>query len=351
MDDFIASSLEESKNEFCIRLCHTLTPHIIDGIRSLFNEAWNMCVETKEPQKYLMTFQNLISRIPKWNAVIIEDEKNRIIEKSGCSYLEDLITCVHIVQLKALTCIRVGSRQKKIDISIPKLDVFIHKVYILAARRIYSRTYLFQKGLPDLTVQRNLCELECLVQGCIMTAVRESVPTEQIIRSYLDESIEEEEEIKQVVSSSGGGSNEVETPYAEETPYSAQTPAKPSETIAAADETVVTPSVQNINDEPVVTRLKFNDYDAVLDMGSNEESLVKAPKTLERLEEISSSSALQKKMEKMQEEAEDYPRIQILDGSGGGDANSLETVEIDLNPMNPMTPTHIEQTGLDFVDL
>jgi hypothetical protein len=180
-----------------------------------------------------------------------------------------------------------------------------------------------------------------------MTAVRESVPTEQIIRSYLDESIEEEEEIKQVVSSSGGGSNEVETP--EETPYSAQTQAKPSETIAAADETVVTPSVQNINDEPVVTRLKFNDYDAVLDMGSNEESLVKAPKTLERLEEISSSSALQKKMEKMQEEAEDYPRIQILDGgSGGGDANSLETVEIDLNPM---TQTHIEQTGLDFVDL
>jgi hypothetical protein len=346
MDDFIASSLEESKNEFCIRLCHTLTPHIIDGIRSLFNEAWNMCVETKEPQKYLMTFQNLISRIPKWNAVIIEEEKNRIIERSGCSYLEDLITCVHIVQLKALTCIRVGSRQKKIDISIPKLDVFIHKVYILAARRIYSRTYLFQKGLPDLTVQRNLCELECLVQGCIMTAVRESVPTEQIIRSYLDESIEEEEEIKQVVSSSSsGGGNEVEeseeTPYADTTSSTSTTQTKSAAAAAADDEPVVTPSVQNINDEPVVTRLKFNDYDAVLDMGSNEESLVKAPKTLERLEEISSSSALQKKMEKMQEEAEDYPRIQILDGG-----DSLETVEIDLNPMRP-----IEQTGLDFVDL
>jgi hypothetical protein len=342
MDDFISSSLEESKNEFCIRLCHTLTPHIIDGIRSLFNEAWNMCVETKEPQKYLMTFQNLISRIPKWNAVIIEEEKNRIIEKSGCSYLEDLITCVHIVQLKALTCIRVGSRQKKIDISIPKLDVFIHKVYILAARRIYSRTYLFQKGLPDLTVQRNLCELECLVQGCIMTAVRESVPTEQIIRSYLDESIEEEEEIKQIVSTTSEEDNR-------ESEGKSEASSKPKVTEDLAEEPVVTPSVQNINDEPVITRLKFNDYDSVLDMGSNEESLVKAPKTLERLEDISSSSALQKKMEKMQEEAEDYPRIQILDG---GEATGLETVEIDLNPMNPLSPPGGGgQNGLDFVDL
>jgi hypothetical protein len=345
MDDFISSSLEESKNEFCIRLCHTLTPHVIDGIRSLFNEAWNMCVETKEPQKYLMTFQNLISRIPKWNAVIIEEEKNRIIEKSGCSYLEDLITCVHIVQLKALTCIRVGSRQKKIDISIPKLDVFIHKVYILAARRIYSRTYLFQKGLPDLTVQRNLFELECLVQGCIMTAVRESVPTEQIIRSYLDESIEEEEEIKQIVSTSEEDKSEGEG----KSDGKSEASYKPKVTEDLAEEPVVTPSVQNINDEPVITRLKFNDYDSVLDMGSNEESLVKAPKTLERLEDISSSSALQKKMEKMQEEAEDYPRIQILDG---GEATGLETVEIDLNPMNPLSPPGGGgQNGLDFVDL
>jgi len=332
MDDFIASSLEESKNEFCIRLCHTLTPHIIDGIRSLFNEAWNMCVETKEPQKYLMTFQNLISRIPKWNAVIIEDEKNRIIEKSGCSYLEDLITCVHIVQLKALTCIRVGSRQKKIDISIPKLDVFIHKVYILAARRIYSRTYLFQKGITDLTVQRNLCELECLIQGCIMTAVRDSVPTEQIIRSYLDESVEEEEEIKQIPAE---GATETETSQ-EGGKVGKIEPIPPKET----EEPVITPSVQNISDEPVKTRLQFNNYDSVLDMGSNEESLVSAPKTLERLEEISSSSVLQKKMEKMQEAAEDYPRIQILDGGG-----SLETVEIDLKPMEPISG------GLDFVDL
>ena len=88
-----------------------------------------------------MTFQNLLARIPKWNATIIEDERKRIVERSGCNYLEDLITCVHIIQLKVLTCIRVGNKQKQIDISIPKLDNFVHKIYIHVARKCYSNVY------------------------------------------------------------------------------------------------------------------------------------------------------------------------------------------------------------------
>ena len=77
-----------------------------------------------------MTFQNFLTRVPKWNSTIIEEETNRIVKSSGCDYLEDLLTCVHITQLKILTSIRVANKQKKIDINIPKLSDFIHKVYI-----------------------------------------------------------------------------------------------------------------------------------------------------------------------------------------------------------------------------
>jgi hypothetical protein len=56
-----------------------------------------------------MTFQNLLARIPKWNQSIIDTEKKRIIELCNCSYLEDILTCVHIIQLKILSCVRVGS--------------------------------------------------------------------------------------------------------------------------------------------------------------------------------------------------------------------------------------------------
>lgn len=195
MDDFVISNLHESRNEWCGRLVTLLTPLVTEGIRSIYNEAWKMCEESNEKEKYLMTFQNLLARIPKWNSVILEEECKRIIEKSGCNYLEDLISCVHIVQLKVLTCIRVGNKQKKIDIAIPKLDHFIHRVYIHVARKVYSNVYLFERGLSDLTVQKYKRELEVITQECILTAIRESIPTEAIIRAYLDESMEDEEEV------------------------------------------------------------------------------------------------------------------------------------------------------------
>ena len=130
MDDFSISTLHESKNEWGARLVTIMTPLIVDGYKSILDEAIKLCKENGEMEKYLMTFQNLLTRIPKWNNTIIEDERRRIIERSGCNYLEDLITCVHLIQLKVLTCIRVGNKQKKIDISIPKLDTFIHKVEV-----------------------------------------------------------------------------------------------------------------------------------------------------------------------------------------------------------------------------
>ena len=78
MDDFNVSSLHESKNEWGARLLTILTPLIIDGYKSILEEAIKLCKDNNESEKYLMTFQNFISRIPKWNATIIEVEKKRI---------------------------------------------------------------------------------------------------------------------------------------------------------------------------------------------------------------------------------------------------------------------------------
>ena len=78
MDDFVISNLHESRNEWCSRLVSIFTPLVIEGIRSIFNESWKLCQETDEINKYLMTFQNLLSRIPKWNSIIVEEERGRI---------------------------------------------------------------------------------------------------------------------------------------------------------------------------------------------------------------------------------------------------------------------------------
>lgn len=287
MDDFVISNLHESRNEWCSRLVSIFSPLVIEGIKSIFNESWRICADTDELAKYLMTFQNLLSRVPKWNAVIVEEERKRIIERSGCNYLEDLITCVHIIQLKVLTCIRVGNKQKKIDISIPKLDNFIHKVYIHVARKVYMNVYLFEKNISPLQVQKNTRELEIIVQECILTTIRESIPTEEIIRAYMDESVEQEEEIfvealkEPILENTNVSqlSDNFEEPHKEDNVEEISVP--------------VVPSIRNMDDEKVVTRLTFNDNDAVLDQANNMQN-ISAPKTIERLEQISVSRALQR---------------------------------------------------------
>jgi hypothetical protein len=334
MDDFVLSNLQESRNEWCSRLVSIFSPLVIEGVRSIFNESWKMCVDNNEVDKYLMTFQNLLSRVPKWNAIIVEEERKRIIERSGCNYLEDLITCVHIIQLKVLTCIRVGNKQKKIDISIPNLDNFIHKVYINTARKLYVNVYLFEKNINPLQVQKNNRELEIIVQESILTAIRESIPTEAIIRAYMEESVEQEEEV--II-------EKLEDPVLE-TPVqeNGEETEKVKET--AEELPAVVPSIQNIDNEPVITRLSFNDYDSIMDTENNVDK-ISAPKTIERLEEISTSRAIQRKLEeenddsddendriKIDTEPMDLTGFELLDGDNTLSMNDIPSLDFEELP-------------------
>jgi hypothetical protein len=184
------SLLYESKNEWIARLIIMITPLIVEGVDSIFQEAYTLCKKSKQKDKYLMTFQNLLVRVPKWNDDIIDKEKQRIVTKSNCNYMEDIITCVHIIQLKCMTAMRVGMKQKKIDIDVPKLNVFIHKCYINVARSVYNNVYLYEMKSKSLEKQKNRRLIELLVQECILNTIRSNIPIEEIIRSYMDETTE-----------------------------------------------------------------------------------------------------------------------------------------------------------------
>jgi len=293
MDDFVISNLNESRNEWCSRLVSIFTPLVTEGVRSIYNEAWKICVENDETSKYLMTFQNLLARVPKWNNEIVEEERKRIIERSGCNYLEDLITCVHIIQLKVLTCIRVGNKQKKIDISVPKLDSFIHKVYIHTARKIYSNVYLFERNVSPLLTQKNNRELEVIIQECILLAIRESIPTEAIIRAYMDESMEQEEEI--IIE------NIEDTESINEQKELEKELERIDPIVGEEELPEVVPAIKNLDNEDVITRLTFDNSDSTKDE-NNIVKTVDAPKTIERLEELSTSRAIARKLEEDDEE-------------------------------------------------
>ena len=342
MDDYSVSSLIESRNEWCARLLNILTPLIVQGFNSIFKEAYKVCEENDEKGKYLMTFQNFISQIPKWSKAIVQKERERIVEKSGCNYLEDLIACVHIVQLKALSCIRVGQKQKKIDIDIPSLDTFIHNIYINCARKVYTNVYLFEIKKPALEIQRNNRDLEVIVKECLMDTIRESVPVDKILRAYMDETEEQdvetheeviEEPVTVEVSEDLLDSNKKENNGKEEEEVKVEKvnenkeldstqiklnkieeASKNLENITLAVDTLDSSlkEVQNEKTQPFSgsnNRLKFDDNDKAIKYDGTEE-IISAPKDIDRLEQI---SAVNFERRKAEEEEDDEEALKIGD--------------------------------------
>jgi hypothetical protein len=293
MDDFVLENLQMSRNDFCSRLINILTPHIHSGLKSIFDEAWRICVDNGETTKYLMTFQNFLLRVPKWNTSIIEKETQRISDQTGCGHIEELITCVHIIHLKTLTCVRAGSKQKKIDIAIPKLSEFIHKVYINVARKVYSNVYLFEKTKQHLQIQKNNYQLEGFIKECILNTIRDSIPIEHLLKVYIeDQFIEEDTEVI-----------DTEEIIAQD-PVIEEEEEKEEENVASVEEAQNAGNNKHDEDNGGVKRqtITFDDIDRVRIMNDTDstEELVNAPKTLERLEEISMKSFAKRK------EEEDY---------------------------------------------
>lgn len=330
MDDFNVSSLRESKNEWGSRLLTILTPHIVDGLKSIFDEALKLCKDNNEMDKYLMTFQNFITRIPKWNSTIIESERKRIVEKSGCNYLEDLVTCVHIIQLKLLTAIRVGQKQRKIDVSIPKIDDFIHKIYINVARKIYKNVYLFEINIPPLQIQKHFRELEIIVQECILNTVRDSIPVESILQAYMDQTVEEDvvEEVKEQIIEQPSKKEE-ETQIIKE---GGSTDEK-VETIVTSESSQPPTLETTFVDTEKSNKLSFSDIDYTMDEHNNQVS-IEASKDVDRLEQISIERNAQRKLETDDNEDGDS-RIKIMDEDfklDSFDVHNIEEPEMSLIP-------------------
>lgn len=418
MDDYNLNVLSEAKNEYSSRLINILSPLIIQGIKSIFNEALDLCEQNEEGGKYLMTFQNFLSRVPRWNANIITEEKDRIIKESKCNYLEDLLTCVHITQVKILTSIRVSNHQKKIDIDIPSINDFIHNVYINFARKLYSNIYLFEKDIMPLDYQKNMRECDILCRESILNVIRESMPIENILRAYMDETIHEEiieetlekhvdneeaedmleEAKKNLEKSSEATVNKIDNEINIETPelkkneeakaQEAMQEAKAQEAIQEAKlqeaklqelqeaqevkqtkiaEQTIKELDENVKDEikekaehdvkkevsdndklfsngttketvkeatneaRKKSVISFNDDDDVLDMGTNKSSLVHAPKTDERLEEI---SRIANEKRKEEEDDDDFD-----DDFDGPLKISNENISLDISDLQDISPT------------
>jgi hypothetical protein len=113
-----------------------------------------------------------------------------------CDYLEELLTAVFVAHTKVLSSIRLTNKQKRLQITIPKLEHYLHKTLIECARLLWTNTYLFSTSGSAIERQKNMRQVETLILDGIHQGIRLMLPVKSILREYLstEESDNEEEE-------------------------------------------------------------------------------------------------------------------------------------------------------------
>jgi hypothetical protein len=148
--------------------------------------------QAESSQKYLWTFQNLLQCIPDWNQDKVVRETEVIQKDCKCDYLEELLTAVFIAHTKVLSAIRLSTKQKKLQITIPKIDHFLHRVLSECARTLWTNAFLFV-DTSSIEKQKNLRQVSGLIHDSILQAIRGLLPVRTILREYLHEDEEEGE--------------------------------------------------------------------------------------------------------------------------------------------------------------
>jgi hypothetical protein len=310
MEDGAISVYAEAKGEYTKQLCIFLSTPLQKFFLNLLETA-----KTEEPdkKKHLKAFQDLLSQIPDWNIDKVGRETAKIQDECSCDYLEELLTAVFIAHTKVLSAIRLTSKNKSIQITVPKIEHFIHRTLSESARRIWGSVYLFADGQSSLDRQKNLRQLEALLHECVQQAVRSLLPVKSLLRDYLAEPDEnDEKEVAAAIKEEAAAAAEDAAPVVEPVtpvvappviePVTIVEPVAPTIPTPASVPAVATPEPTVPTTEPTTPVLPqtivvdteqsvhFNDYDTVYSANNpNKTEIVYEPKNNDDEDDVNDS--------------------------------------------------------------
>jgi len=253
--------------------------------------------EKQEPKKLLWHFQNLLNDIPEWNMEKVNTEIAQLQTSCGCDYLEDLLTAVFIAHTKVLTAIRVSNKQKRVQITVPKVEHFMFKVLCETSKILWGSSFLFRDGINSIDKQQNYRSIEGLLGEGVLQAVRNMIPVKSILRDFVsvdDDDEEKDEKDEEKEEEKTEETKEVKTEETKEVKEPEPvTELKPIETIdvsasdivvntittVAALAPIIDVSANDVSANPIITidtdkssHVKFADYNSVFDSDNPDDS-------------------------------------------------------------------------------
>jgi hypothetical protein len=175
---------------------------------------------------------------------------------------------------------------------------------------------LFEKDIAPLQIQKHNRELEVIIKECILETIRDTMPIEDILRSYIGETEEEEVEVKEEIlekpapeptkeeiadaiaaavskekeKSENDSHDNASSKSNDSFSDNSSTPAINVDTAPLSKENIKL----EVNDSPA--SIAFSDIDTAVSVSGTEEK-VEAPKNIERLEKIAHEAQEKRKAE------------------------------------------------------
>lgn len=185
--------LVETKNEFNNFLSSILVPHIFHGIKGMLKYAENVYEQIENKKKrgakinnpgILNIFKKTLDGIKELNNHEIEDEYQRIKMKSNCSdFFDNLIRASFKSYVLFLTWDPKLDESMYTDNTIYEqisIKDFIHKCYIISCEYFRENPEIFIHN------RNNKKDIYEIIKNCIESAIKKSLPYNQIIEDYLN---------------------------------------------------------------------------------------------------------------------------------------------------------------------
>ena len=170
--------LVEAKKEYLGQMCIIMCPPMIEVFQEMYGEA----VKTSKGKQVLIMFQKLLKEVPNWSNAMSKRHADNITDR--CVWFTDLLAAVFVACTKILSAVRLKADNKKISLKLPTEEVFIQTVYNNAARDIYKDPYVFHEEQSEYARDENLT---MRFSVCIENTVKELIPVQQILQTYMSQ--------------------------------------------------------------------------------------------------------------------------------------------------------------------
>jgi hypothetical protein len=179
--------LVEAKKEYLAQLCCVMCPQMIAVFEAMYAEANNI----SKGRKVLQQYQKLLKEVPNWNNHIIHQHVDKM--NSSCGWFNDLLAAVFVSYVKILSSVRINSENKKISLKLPSNDVFIHGCFTNAAKDLYKDPFVYHEEMSEYDRDAHLTKR---FVACIEATVKDMIPIQEILKTYISSKSEIEFETK-----------------------------------------------------------------------------------------------------------------------------------------------------------